>query len=194
MTAPVITAPAPATVTAGTNDLAAVPDFLAALVVSDNCTVGASITKTQSPAVGTLVPVGTTNVTIRATDTSGNEAQVVVSLTVLRANRAPVVYAGADQTIRLPSTATLSGTVTDDGLPTGATVSLSWSKASGPGSVTFGDGTAASTTATFSKSGTYTLRLTASDTALTASDDVVVTVQAASIPGSPSNVRVSSGL
>ena len=34
------------------------------------------------------------------------------------ANQAPVVNAGADQTITLPATASLSGTVTDDGKPT----------------------------------------------------------------------------
>ena len=32
-------------------------------------------------------------------------------------NQAPVVAAGADQTITLPATASLSGTATDDGLP-----------------------------------------------------------------------------
>ena len=32
-------------------------------------------------------------------------------------NQAPVVSAGADQTVTLPDSATLDGTVTDDGLP-----------------------------------------------------------------------------
>src|SRR5688572_33201455 len=50
---------------------------------------------------------------------------------------------------------------------------------SGPGAVTFGNANALSTTASFSTAGTYTPRLTASDSALTAVDDVVITVNAA---------------
>ena len=63
--------------------------------------------------------------------------------------------AGADQTITLPSSATLSGTVSDDGLPTPGTVTLNWARVSGPGTVTFSTPTAATTTASFSVAGTY---------------------------------------
>jgi len=99
-------------------------------------------------------------------------------------NQAPVVNAGADQTVTLPAKASLSGTVSDDGLPNppGA-VTVEWTKVDGPGTVTFTTPTAVAATAKFSKAGTYTLRLTASDSALSASDDVVVTVNAA--PPSP---------
>ncbi len=92
-------------------------------------------------------------------------------------NHAPTVHAGADQTIQLPAAATLNGTVTDDGLPAppGA-VTITWSKVSGPGDVTFGDASAAATTARFTTFGTYVLRLTAYDGELSASDDVTVTV------------------
>ena len=94
-------------------------------------------------------------------------------------NQAPVVNAGPDQTITLPATASLTGTASDDGLPRPpATVTTTWSKVSGPGTVTFGSASALSTTATFSTSGSYTLRLTASDSALSATDDVVITVNA----------------
>jgi len=81
------------------------------------------------------------------------------------------------QTITLPAAATLSGSVTDDGLPSppGA-VTTTWSKVSGPGAVTFGNPAATVTTATFSETGVYTLSLTASDTEFTVSDDVVITV------------------
>jgi hypothetical protein len=70
--------------------------------------------------------------------------------------------------------------VTDDGLPNppGA-VTTTWSKVSGPGTVTFGNASARATTATFSTAGSYTLRLTASDSVLSASDDIVITVNAA---------------
>ena len=47
---------------------------------------------------------------------------------------------------------------------------------SGPGAVTFADANAASTTATFSSAGSYTLRLTASDSALSGSADLPVLV------------------
>jgi uncharacterized repeat protein (TIGR01451 family) len=99
-------------------------------------------------------------------------------------NDAPVVGAGVDQTITLPDIATLSGTVTDDGLPQGATVTSTWSAIDGPGTVTFADPTSPATTATFTQPGTYTLRLTATDTDLTASDEVSVAVDpAAPAPG-----------
>jgi RHS repeat-associated protein len=97
------------------------------------------------------------------------------------ANRAPVVNAGPDQSITLPATATLTGTVTDDGKPAGAVVTVNWAKVSGPGTVTLTPANAAVTTAAFSVAGTYTLRLTASDTQLSASDDVVVLVGAANV-------------
>ena len=92
-----------------------------------------------------------------------------------------MVNAGPDQTITLPSAATLSGSATDDGLPNppGA-VTYAWSKFSGPGTVTFGTATAATTTATFSTAGVYTLRLTANDGALSGFDDLVVTVNGSS--------------
>jgi hypothetical protein len=49
----------------------------------------------------------------------------------------PTVNAGPDQTITLPGTAGLGGTVSDDGLPAGSTVSVTWSQVSGTGTVTF---------------------------------------------------------
>ncbi len=103
-----------------------------------------------------------------------------ITITVNAANQAPVVNAGPDQTITLPSVATLDGTVTDDGLPNPpATVTTIWSTVSGPGTVTFGNAAAVDTTATFTIAGTYVLRLTASDSALTAADEITITVNAA---------------
>ena len=82
-------------------------------------------------------------------------------------NQPPMVNAGADQTITLPANASLDGTVTDDGLPASGTLTTTWSRTSGPGTVTFANPTAIDTNATFSTAGTYTLRLTATDSALT---------------------------
>ncbi|MEK6677053.1 MAG: PKD domain-containing protein [Planctomycetota bacterium] len=100
-------------------------------------------------------------------------------------NTPPSVDAGVAQQVTLPANSVnLDGTVTDDGLPTPpSAVTVTWSKVNGAGNVTFGNANAADTSATFSAAGAYTLRLTASDNALTASDDVVVTVNAASTVG-----------
>jgi RHS repeat-associated protein len=98
-------------------------------------------------------------------------------------NAAPSVNAGPDQTVTLPDSASLAGTVTDDGLPTGSTLTIAWSTISGPGAVTFANASAASTIATFATSGPYVLRLTASDGDLSSSADVRVTVNPASSGG-----------
>ena len=100
------------------------------------------------------------------------------SSTIPIPDRAPVVTAGANQTITLPATATLSGLVTDPGSPTGP-VTVSWLKTSGPGTVTFGNATAAQTTASFSAAGAYFLQFTASNGRLASSATVAITVNAA---------------
>jgi len=92
-------------------------------------------------------------------------------------NLAPVVNAGTDQQITLPASANLDGTVSDDGNPDPpSAVTTTWTKQSGPGDVTFGNASAVDTTASFSTSGTYVLRLTASDSALQTYDEVTITV------------------
>lgn len=90
-------------------------------------------------------------------------------------NQAPTVNAGADQGIVLPADADLNGTVSDDGLPDGTLVT-EWSQVSGPGTVIFGDANEVDTIASFSTPGNYLLRLSASDGALQASDDVAIAV------------------
>ncbi|MGH8928579.1 MAG: PKD domain-containing protein, partial [Acidimicrobiia bacterium] len=92
-------------------------------------------------------------------------------------NQAPLVSAGADQTVTLSAGATLDGSVSDDGLPNPpAATTATWTKFSGPGDVIFTDASNPDTTASFSAVGTYVLRLTGDDTALQTSDDVQITV------------------
>ena len=92
-------------------------------------------------------------------------------------NQAPTVDAGSPQTIAMPDSAALDGTVTDDGLPyPPSAVTTVWSKLSGPGTVTFADVNAVDTAATFTVAGVYVLRLTADDSELTTDDDVTITV------------------
>jgi hypothetical protein len=98
-------------------------------------------------------------------------------------NTGPSANAGADKTITLPASVTLSGTVGDDGLPIPpGLLTFGWTKVSGPGTVTFANSNALSTTASFSAGGNYVLRLTANDGALAASDDIGVTVNGSAQP------------
>ncbi|NNG45987.1 MAG: hypothetical protein HKM86_02585 [Deltaproteobacteria bacterium] len=110
------------------------------------------------------------------------------------ANQPPGVDAGPDQSVTLPAAASLDGTVTDDGMPNppGA-VTTTWSPVSGPGTVTFADPGGVDTTASFSGTGTYILRLTADDGDLVASDEVTVTVNAAGGSGSGGGGTCSLG-
>src|SRR5262249_6442110 len=87
-----------------------------------------------------------------------------------------MVSAGTDQRITLPGTASLAGTISDDGLPPGSSVSSTWTKVSGPGTVTFANAASAQTTATFGEAGVYVLRLTASDSLLATRGEVTLTV------------------
>ena len=82
----------------------------------------------------------------------------------------------------MPAGATLSGTADDDGQPTNQLTST-WSKVGGPGTVVFNNINDLNATATFDQPGTYTLRLTADDGQLSATDDVIITVN----PAPPGN-------
>ena len=106
--------------------------------------------------------------------------EVTYSIGSVSTNQPPTVNAGSDRTVTLPNSATLSGSASDDGLPNPpGTLTTTWSQVSGPGTVSFGNASSLSTTASFSASGTYVLRLTADDSALQSSDDLTVTVNPA---------------
>lgn len=91
------------------------------------------------------------------------------------ANTAPIVNAGADQSIILPDDISLKGTASDDDLPDG-TLTAAWSLVSGPGTATFADAGALNTTATVSTAGDYVFKLQVSDSELSSEDTVKVTV------------------
>jgi len=122
---------------------------------------------------------GTGSFTYYASDGSLNSNIATVTITVQApVNQPPSVSAGPDKPIVLPNAVSLEGTAGDDGLPNPPGVlTTTWSKVSGPGTVTFANPNSPATTATFSKAGSYTLRLTANDSALASSDDVVVSVR-----------------
>jgi PKD repeat protein len=124
---------------------------------------------------------------------SASATVTITAALVPPVNQPPVVNAGSNQTITLPATANLNGTVTDDGLPNPpAAVTVAWSKDSGPGTVTFANPAAKTTTATFSVAGSYVLRLTASDSALSASATVTITVNPAPPVNQPPVVNAGS--
>src|SRR6266516_5121978 len=75
----------------------------------------------------------------------------------------------------MPGGVNLPGTAIDDGFPNPpAMLTSTWSKVSGPGTVTFSDPSSADTSALFSISGTYVLQLSANYGEKTSSDTVTV--------------------
>ncbi|GAH65955.1 unnamed protein product, partial [marine sediment metagenome] len=90
---------------------------------------------------------------------------------------APTADAGADDECTIPDSVSLDGTVSDDALPDPpGSVTTTWTKQSGPGTVTFANASAVDTTAGFSDSGVYVLKLEADDGELSDSDTVQITV------------------
>jgi RHS repeat-associated protein len=181
------------TVNAGVNQTITLPASasLNGSVSDDGLPTGSTITTTWSKVSGPgTVTFGNANVTVTTATFSEAGSYVLrlsasdsdlsnqadVTITVIAENHAPIVDAGPDQTITLPAGANLNGTASDDGLPAGNSLTASWNKVSGPGTVAFGNPNTTATTATFTEAGIYTLRLTASDSDLSASDDVVFTV------------------
>jgi hypothetical protein len=138
----------------------------------------ATFSAPTSPATNvTLSLAGSYTLQLSAFDGEHTRTDTVV-VTAQPPNVAPTVNAGPDLTVAMPSAAHLVGTVTDDGLP-GGPLTIQWSKLTGPGTVTFTPPSAAVSDASFSAAGIYTLQLSASDGALTRTDSVAVTVDAA---------------
>jgi hypothetical protein len=88
-------------------------------------------------------------------------------------NRPPDIAIDA-QVSGLFTSVPLPAQVTDDGQPDAATISVAWTKLTGPGTVQFTPPDAATSTAVFSVPGVYTLRLSAGDSALSSQKDVTV--------------------
>jgi RHS repeat-associated protein len=105
-------------------------------------------------------------------------AQEVVSNVVTQQwnngiNQGPLVSAGNNQSIQMPSAINLDASISDDGLPS-TNLTATWSKVSGPGTVQFQNANSAATSATFSLPGTYGLRLSVTDGVFTTTDDVTI--------------------
>lgn len=103
-------------------------------------------------------------------------------------NFAPIVFAGDDETITLPTNSVnLAGEFADDLLPgvpdtTPTTYTYAWTKVSGPAGDVIGTPNSLTTMVTFTNAGTYVYRLTVTDgggSGLSDSDDLVVVVNSA---------------
>jgi PKD repeat protein len=201
----------PPTVNAGSNQTITLPASasLNGTATDDGLPTGSTLTTTWSKVSGpgtvtfgnvnaqnttaSFSTAGTYELRLTATD-SALTTTSSVTITVNAAppvNQPPTVNAGSNQTITLPASASLNGTATDDGLPTGSTLTTTWSKVNGPGTVTFGNVNAQNTTASFSAAGTYVLRLTATDSVLTTTSSVTITVNAAPPPDNATQWSVS---
>jgi alpha-tubulin suppressor-like RCC1 family protein len=125
---------------------------------------------------------------VTVTDNSGVTATAVVKVTVNPAAvtpGAPVVNAGSNQTITLPTnSATLTATASETG--GGTIVSYKWVQLSGPSISTIASSGSASTAVSPLVQGVYVYQITVTDNSgVTATDVVVVTVNAAIVPGAP---------
>jgi hypothetical protein len=137
------------------------------------------ITQASFPVAGTYVVQLSGRVTA-----TGLFSSAQATITVAPVNQPPLVTVGPDQTITYPtSMANLTGTATDDGLPVGSTLAISWSVLSGPGTVTFSNPFQPNTQATFSQAGNYVLKLSASDGQYTSAGTLRVTYSAPAAGG-----------
>jgi hypothetical protein len=150
-------------------------------------TVASATAATAQITIAPNAPLGSRSVTVA---TGAQQA----SFAFTAENLPPSVNAGPDLTITLPAVAALNGSVADDGAP-GPAPTSAWSKVSGPGTVSFSAPNAPVTNAAFSLPGVYVLRLTASDTILSAFDDVTVNVlQPANQPPAFTSSPVTSAI
>jgi glucose/arabinose dehydrogenase len=152
---------------------------------ADGTTASQAITSKSFPVAGTY----TVKLTVK--DPSGLTGSATVTLSVGElptptptatptptpggSNAPPSVDPGLAQTLVFGNAVTLTGTVTDDGLPS-QTLDILWSRIRGPGSLTFAQPKKAITGVTPSAQGTYLVKLEASDTALRSSRNGIFTV------------------
>jgi parallel beta-helix repeat protein len=156
-----------------------------------------TVTFADSSAVDTTASFSTEGIYVLRLTADDSElsasGEVTITVSLQPTNQAPIVNAGADQTVMLAVGASLNGTVSDDGLPNPpGTCTTTWSQMSGPGTVTFADAGVEVTAATFSSAGTYVLQLEADDGALSSNNEVTIIVTETG-DGDTIEVRVAAG-
>src|SRR5262249_6638156 len=111
---------------------------------------------------------------LTATDTQLTSSADVTIQVNPPINQSPVVSISGPSSVSLPTnTATLTGSVSDDGLPNG-TLALQWTQISGPAGATFSAPHSAVTQVTLPVAGDYRFQLAASDSQLTGTSLKVV--------------------
>ena len=132
----------------------------------------------------TNVASGTYTLHARATDSagiSGISSNIVI--TIEPANQPPAVFVGPNQTNYLSTnTVPLIGIVSDDGLPVGSTLSVTWTNLNGGTNVTFVNSNLPVTSAYFWATGTFVFQLSASDSQYTTSSNFTMTILPANNP------------
>lgn len=108
------------------------------------------------------------------------------------ANLGPAIVAPASVAGEEGQAFALNASATDDGLP--SPLLVGWSKQAGPGSLIFANDAMATTTATPSLAGDYTLRLTASDGDIVTFADVLASISGGATPTDFSGWALSHGL
>ncbi|MEP7376328.1 MAG: HYR domain-containing protein [Chitinophagaceae bacterium] len=157
---PTLTCPANIMAGSGSNICGAVINYPAA-IVSDNCTASNLVNVVYSMPSGSTFPLGTTTVTVTATDAANNSSSCTFTVTVTD-QTAPVVTCPA--TVNVSNTTGFCGafvtypaaTATDNCTPSGA-ILITYSQASGtffpvgttPVTVTAADANGNSSTCTF---------------------------------------------
>lgn len=105
-------------------------------------------------------------------------ASSFASVTIADNDNPPAIFitspTGQGAVIAATNGIILSASVTDDGVP--AAVTQTWSLVSGPGTATIESPNANTTAVTFSTPGTYIMRISATDTQFTVSDQVTIVV------------------
>jgi arylsulfatase A len=108
-------------------------------------------------------------------------------------NISPEVSAGVDQSVSYVAGAALDGTLSDDGLPSGSSLSVKWRAIDGPGTAAFSNDTSVATAAGFDLPGIYRLWLEANDTQVKVYDETLITVAALTYAEWTSGIALPAG-
>jgi uncharacterized repeat protein (TIGR01451 family) len=115
-TPPVITTcPTTPAVSAQASCQEPVPNVIGGVTATDNCTDPSQLTVTQSPAAGTLVGKGTTNIVVTVRDLAGNTATCTVPFTVNDVTPPTAVCKNITVSLNASGTASITPADVDNG-------------------------------------------------------------------------------
>jgi probable HAF family extracellular repeat protein len=199
-TAPtILNTPGPITVATGVNGQGVIPNVLANVVATDNCTPANQLVLVQNPAAGTVVPAGQYTIVVTVTDASGNSANAKISLTVSNSTPPTIVALTASPNVLNPPNhqlvpVTVTALVTDSSDPAPVTkiVSITCSEPASPGDIQITGNLTATLAASKDSSGmtrTYTITVQATDVFGNSSTGVVTVT----VPKNSSGNNITSG-